>query len=208
LLVLGSALLAATPAAGVAPPALKFESAAVVATGVSPGGHVVWFSVAREPQGFISRVVRREEVVEDLDKDGIVTFPVEEGVPFKSIWVAVDLASGHFAIAGPPGYPLNEIPFPAGGVRPVGGFVRQLRNSRGVAEILVVRPGVGAWGLSVGDGGEGDEDGANDGVVLADLWDAYAIGTGPPVPEQLSPKDVLVMVDPQQMEFYAVSFVR
>jgi hypothetical protein len=194
----------AAPLGATSPVTLRFEPGAVVAQGITPGAQVVWFSIAREPQGYISRVVRREDVV-SADSEGRAVFPLAQGAPFKSIWVAVDLADGRFAVAAPEGSPLREVDFPADGVRPVGGLMRELHDSRGAAEILVVRPGVGAWGLSVADGGRTDEDGANDGALVSSLREARAIGGGPATPEHFSPKDVLVMIDPQGMEFYAVS---
>jgi hypothetical protein len=197
--------LAAAPLHAATPVMLRFEPGAVVAQGITPGAQVVWFSVAREPQGYISRVVRREDVLSDADQDGSVAFPLEKEAPFKSIWVAVDLVDGRFAIAAPEGYPLREIGFPADGVRPVGGLLRELRNARGTAEILVVRPGTGAWGLSVADGGPADEDRANDGTLISSLRQAYAIGASPAPPDHFLPKDVLVMIDPQRMELYTVS---
>lgn len=197
--------LGAAPLSAASPVTLRFEPGAVVAQGITPGAQVVWFSIAREPQGYVSRVVRREDLVSDVDKDGSAAFPLEEGAPVKSIWVAVDLSDGRFAVAAPEGFALREVGFPADGVRPVGGLLRELRNARGAAEILVVRPGVGAWGLSVADGGQTDEDGANDGTLIASLSDAYAIDGSPETPGHLSPRDVLVMIDPQRMEYYAVS---
>lgn len=108
LLVPGALLAQPAPA-----PSLTFEPAAVVASGVTPKGKVVWFSVAREIADFAATVVRRDQVVEDEDGDGKVRLEIGTPIPLQSVWLAVDLASGAFAVAVPEGSLAAELPLAA-----------------------------------------------------------------------------------------------
>jgi hypothetical protein len=180
---------------------LAFETNAVVATGVPPGGQVVWFAVAREIAERSATLVRRERIAADDDKDGAVRFELGRPVPLQSIWVAVDLASGAAAVATPEGYPLRRIELPGRGTGHGGGKPDWVEDDRGFVEILLVRPGQGAWGATVGDGGEADEDGAYDGRLMAPLDRMRGVGeAAPPPPEHFSPRDVVVVIDPNRME--------
>jgi hypothetical protein len=68
---------------------ISFDETAVIASEVTPGGPLAWFSVAREPADFIAIIVRRQEVMVDDDEDGIVVYDLAgHAVPYRSIWVA------------------------------------------------------------------------------------------------------------------------
>jgi hypothetical protein len=180
---------------------LTFETNAVVATGVPPGGQVVWFAVSREIAERTATLVRREEIATDDDKDGAVRFELDRPVPFQSIWVAVDLASGTAAMATPEGFPLRRVELPGRSTSRGGGRPDWVEDDRGFVEILLVRPGRGAWGATVGDGGQADDDGAYDGRLMAPLDQMRGIGAAPPAaPEHFSPRDVVVVIDPNRME--------
>jgi hypothetical protein len=97
-----------------APPELEitFEEAAVVAADLTPGGDAVFWSVAREPQGYYQQIVRRQESVL-VDALGEARFEPESGaVQLKSVWAVVDVTSGGFAVSAPPEFPLEEVAFP------------------------------------------------------------------------------------------------
>jgi hypothetical protein len=187
--------------------AIGFEENAVVVKGVTPGGSVVWFGIARERPGRITRVVRRDSVLPDSDGDGLVRFDLERSVAVQSIWAAVDLTSGAFVVATPEGMPRREVALPGNSFRrsPVGA-VNALQDSREFLEILVVRPGEGAWSLSVGDGGSSDADMQPDGNIEATLASMRPLQGSKGAFDQLLPGDVVIVVDPRQMEFYTTTF--
>jgi len=89
-------------------------------------------------------------------------------VPLRSIWFAVDLATGETGVATPPDFPLLEMDLPG---EAIPAALNRLELRRRFAYLLLVRPGVGAWQLRVGDGGESDEDGEPDGTLRAALSD-------------------------------------
>ncbi len=199
--------LAAVPLA--AQPKIEFEKDAVVARGVTQGGSVVWFGVIRDRPGWINRVVRRDALETDSDGDGAVRLDLGRPVAPKSIWAAVDLASGAFAVATPEGTPRREVELPASALRSsAAGVVETIEDARQFLEILVVRPGEGSWTLSVGDGGASDGDLQSDGSIRASLAAMRPAEATKMAPSQLLPGDVVVVVDPRLMEFYVTTFGR
>ncbi|HVG08768.1 MAG TPA: hypothetical protein VNM67_13760 [Thermoanaerobaculia bacterium] len=196
----GLVLLAAPLAA--APPEISFEPDAVVARGISPNGHAVWFSVAREISRQSTNIVPRHAIEADEDGDGAVRLELGQEVPLRSIWFVVDLATGETGVAVPDGFPLLEMDLPGGAIPAA---LNRLDLQRRFAYLVLVRPGVGAWQLRVGDGGASDEDGESDGTLRAALSSLTPVEEGgPPAPGRFSPRDVLLVIDPERMEFATV----
>jgi len=195
-------------------PVVSFEAAAVVADGLPPDGEAVFFSVAREPQGYHQRVVSRDGV-EVANAEGRARFDLAgQEVPLKSLWVVVDVASGGYSVAAPPGASVRELPFPHRGFE-VGapGLVNRLRHERESVHMLVARAGTGAgagvWGLRTWDTAPTDRDGADDDQVLTGLSDFEPLGVAGAAapPERFGKGDVLVVIDPRELAFYATRLV-
>jgi hypothetical protein len=197
-LLVGLALL--FPGVISAEPLITFEEQSVVASGMSPGGQVVWFSVAKQIEGRMADFVRRDDLLIDEDGDGSVRFELGRDVPRQSIWVAVDLATGEAAVATPEGYPLRDASLAPGRGRGEAGRPDWSEEGRQLLELLVVRPGEGAWGLAFGDGGARDEDGRADGRITAALARLQAVGRSPAPPERFHPRDLVFAVDLNRME--------
>jgi hypothetical protein len=185
--------------------AIELEGDSVRVTGATPGGKVVVFSVARETELHPVRVVRRDAIVPDTEGGGEITFELDREVPWQSVWVAVDLESGAFELATPQGFELREVPMPADAMRPAAGGVDSLADDREVLELLLVRPGLGAWGGIVGDGGVNDATGASNGRVALRLSRLSPVGDSPELtPQVFRPGDVVIGIDPRRLEIYAV----
>ena len=200
-LAVGLVLLAAAPLSAT-PPAVSFEAEAVVATGITPKGQAVWFSVAREISRRSTNVVPRHQVAADEDGDGTVRLELGQEVPLRSIWFAVDLATGETGVATPEGFPLLEMVVPG---RAIPAALNRLDLERRLVHLVLIRPGVGAWHLRIGDGGASDDDGEPDGTLRAALDSLAPVAeNGPPPPDRFSPKDVLLVIDPERMESAAV----
>lgn len=113
-LLLSVAALAQPP---VAPPAITFQPRSITVDGITAKGQVIGFSVAREvADDDVATVVRRTQVLTDDDGDGKVEWDLGRDVPLRSIWVAVDLATGQVAAATPDGYPLRRVSWRNGGL--------------------------------------------------------------------------------------------
>ena len=196
-LAVGFPLLAAPLSA--APPEIAFEPEAVVARGITAKGQVVWFSVAREISRRSIDVVPRHAIAADDDGDGAVRLELGREVPLRSIWFAVDLATGETAVATPEGLPLLEMNLPGNAIPAA---LNRLDLERRFIYAVLIRPGDGAWMLRVGDGGASDEDGQPDGILRAALASFEALGPSPlPPPSRVSPRDLLLVIDPNRMEF-------
>ncbi len=181
------------------PPVLSFEPGAVVADGVTPKGRVVWFSIARVIERRSATIVPRIALVTEDDGDGKVRFELPDGVPVRSIWFAVDLETGEAGVAAPEELGLQEGQLSS---RAVSTALGRFDLDRRFVYLVLVRPGVGAWMLRAGDGGASDEDGEPDGTLRAPLARLEGIGGDPlPPPLSLAPRDLLLVIDPNRMDF-------
>jgi len=197
------------PVAGMAEPQISIEESQVVAEGITPGGLAVWFGFAREQHEWVVSLVRREGMTQ-ADASGVATFSVAEGVPMVSLWAVVDLATGQRSVAAPEDMPLQQVDFPADGLGEGGphGVLNLLQLRRDFLEVLVVRPGVGAWGISSGDGGESDADAQPDGRVQVLLGLTHPIGDSAGAPSSFQRGDVIVVFDPNTLEYYSLQVGR
>jgi hypothetical protein len=192
------------PSVATADPVISFGESSVKAEGITKSAKVVFFSVAREGQGYRVRSVPRQEMVEDTDGDGAVSLDLGAAVPFRSIWAAVDLASGAFAVASPDGYTPVRLDFPLAGLRgQANGKPDRLDDRRYSLEVLVARPGEGAWRLSLGDGDADDEDKVSNGRIEWAVAKGRAVKGEAAAPRDFNPGDVVIAMDPNRMEFYA-----
>lgn len=195
------------PSALQAAPTVTFEPGGVRAGGITAGGKAVLFSVSREGQGFSLRSASREEILEDTDKDGVVLLDLGKAAPFRSIWAVIDLTSGEHTLASPEGYTPTVIELPPGALRGnAGGNGKPDRvdDRRYALEVLVVRPGQGAWRQSLGDGDPDDEDGATNGRIQWATAKGKPVKDGAAAPADFDPGDVIIAIDPVRMEVYTV----
>jgi hypothetical protein len=200
------ALLAVVCAAATsAAPTIVFDDESVSVSEITASGRVAFFSMAFERAGFRDRLTRRDDLLTDEDGDGTVRVDLERPVPPASLWVAVDLATGELALALPEGSPFREVAFPARGL---GAELRWLEDRRNLLDLFLVRAGngadAGAWGISLADGGSGDDDRSQNRSIRAATLDFRPVGDSPQPPERLAPGDLLVGFDPDTLELYAV----
>ena len=201
--VLGAlALLIASPAGHAAGPfRLTAGPDAMVASGATASGKVVFLGITREiAQDDVAEIRRRLEVLADEDGDGEVIYKLDQPMVQRSMWVAVDLKSGDFETAAPEGFRLRKVNWRGRGLtnRPDGRD--SVEDARAFAEVLVVRPGAGAWILRLGDGGPDDADGAPDGRLEAALDRMSPLADSPEPPQRFQRDDVVVLIDPNSME--------
>jgi hypothetical protein len=172
---------------------------ALVVSEATARGKVVFLGITREiaPDDVVE-INRRLEVVADEDGDGQVK--LDQPMVQRSMWVAVDLATGDLDSASPEGFRLNKVNWRGRGVtnRPDGRD--SVEDARAFAEVLVVRPGTGAWILRLGDGSPEDADGAPDGRLEAALDRMTPLADSPAPPQRFQRDDVVVLMDPHKME--------
>lgn len=201
-------VLAVPRTADAATPTVRFDARSVAVAGLTPSGSVAWTSVSREPQGYSTLIARRSGVA-PADGSGEATIELDGDVATASVWVVVDLDEGGFAVAAPPGSSFREVAFDGRSVvaNPQGKLNR-LVHTRPYVELFLARPGVGAWVMTAGEGAAGDDDGEQDGSLRTRLESLEPLAASPPPPDGLEADDVLVMVDPRSLEYYAVELRR
>jgi hypothetical protein len=143
------------------------------------------------------------EVLTDTDSDGTVVFKPKELLPYRSVVAAVDYGSGAVTIGGPAGYEIN-MRLPGNAVKKnAAGDVLEFEDEWLSLIALLVRPGGGAWTASALEGGPGDADGRHDGKLRFKFDDAKTIYGRDAAPKNLKKGDVVVLIEPGQMEVYA-----
>lgn len=179
---------------------ISFDPTGVIATGITTGGQAAWFSVAIESAPFVNRIVRREEVMTDTGA-GQVRLELNEAVPLRSIWVAVDLTSGTYAIATPANFALRQFSPSSNAFKAdATGNLNHFTWPGHLLEIWVARPGSGVWGVEVPDGGSGDEDGPANGTITIDLQHLHPVGPSAAAPAAFAKGDVFVVINPDTMQ--------
>lgn len=190
-------------AAAGAPLSVQLSNDAVTVLDVTPGSSVAMLSVAREPSYYMSRVVSRGEMLIDTDRDGTVRYEAQGGVAFSSIWVVVDVRSGDIAWTVPAGFLAQEMRQRGAGrgraLEAIAGTVETGRNS---VDLMIVRPGTGAWSVAARDGGPSDRDRTVNGRVRLDLSKLTPLSpTSGAAPHALLKGDVVVVLDADLMEY-------
>lgn len=200
-------LLVLTAAFAAAAPSITFDGKQVVVKGVTPGGDVACVGVWRELGDTMPRLVRWDRVVRD-DGDGAVTFDVGRDVPPFSVWAVADVTTGDTDIVPGPGTDPRPAAFASDlvGSKRDGTFA--FADRRAYLELLVVRPGTGAWAISAGDGGAGDDDKTPDGVIVPALAQSHPVTSISTRPAALSAGDVILAIDPESFEYYSVRLGR
>ena len=166
-------LLVCALALGIAPVAsaltLRVEQDAVVASDVTRFGKAVFFAVTYEG-GTVPMRSQKATVLRDDDGDGVIKLAMPDGVPFIGIWSVVDLANGAVQLGTKENYELIELEEPLAETfkrADRGGGYDRIEQFAGDVEMLVVRPGEGAWTMNGAKGGEEDLDfGATGKLVL------------------------------------------
>jgi len=166
--------------AGPSGPTLVVTDQSVVASGMTPGGAVIWLGLARRVAEYEATFVRRHGTMQ-ADAQGQAQLPLTEAVPLQSVWAAIDLQTGAYATASPTGFAPLAIQLGPGALEVRGaGLADRLADVADYAEVLLVRPGKGAWGKAVGRSGADDEGNPGDAAFRLAL-DKLEPVQGPPV---------------------------
>lgn len=177
---------------------LQIQDQVLLATSVQ--GSVAFFGVSREV-AFDDVVTRRQTLaILPLLSRSTVELDLLGPVVPDSVWVAVDLSTGEFATVAPNGPPVQSDTFLGAGIGRAPSGSGAISDLRAQAEVLVVRPGVGAWELTLGDGSPVDGDGLADGQIEAPLDQMTPVADTPSPPTDFAAGDTLVLIDPLSLE--------
>ncbi len=185
-----------------APASISFTAETVQIAPVTPGARVVLFAASLESSDGILVQSTGAKVFIDDDRDGIIVYRRSSGIPSRSLWIAVDMDTGQYGVGTPSDAPKTFLPFPASLLkRDVEGVLGLYDAEQLTAEMLVVRPGEGAWHLRALEGGNGDADRTHNGRLSLASAEAIPVpGTSGSSPRKLKNRDVIAVIDPGRLE--------
>jgi hypothetical protein len=204
LAVVAIALLSFASAAAAAPAlGIAVTKKTVTISNVPSGGTIVLFSCMRSSLYRSVAVKPEARVLHDDDRDGVIRFTPTADIPLRSVWVAVDEASGQTATGAPPGFPLLVSSIGADSFRKdVEGEIASLAVDLPRLVLLLVTPGKGAWLLRGFDGEASDRDGQSNGRVQLSFEDATTIDGKDKAPKHIKKDDVVVAIDPGHLDVF------
>lgn len=195
--------LLATSSATAAPSRIVVSVAEkeIVVSGVSPGADVYLFGGLQVGHTYYSSLERADLTASDDDHDGVVRFAYPKGVPFRSVWIAIDERNGDVGAGTRAGYPLRVSDIPPGAWKRKSADVDTLAIQHKALEFLLIHPGQGAWLWQADQGGRRDEDGVDDGILTITPEHMFPAkkGSGKP-PHAFSAGDIVVAIDPFTLE--------
>jgi hypothetical protein len=194
-------LLTATSfAAQPSKPAVTITPSRITATGISPGGRVLFFGTGFEPKGYHADIHRWSVVITDSSLSGSVFYDLSPAVTWNVLWIVVDINSGNYTVAATPGFPIVRAFLPKGEFRRGGeAAIKTFAYSRSTADILYVVPGA-AWTLKVRDGESTDSDASRDGATAVDVGRLQPLVSGTPAPAAFLPGGTLFLIDPARLD--------
>jgi hypothetical protein len=137
LVLLVSFVLAASGRAMAAPLRVTVGAAGVSVSGVTAKGRAVVFGITREvADDDVTTIQPHLDVLSDDDGDGLVSEDLGQPMPRRSMWVAVDLASGDFAAAAPPAFRLRNVNWHGHGIESRADGRDQVEDGAGHLDLL------------------------------------------------------------------------
>ncbi len=184
---------------------VEFGARSLTFTGVTPGGTLIVFGVAREPLNtnpITPAIVVRAESLIDHDRDGIVRLDLPVRVPRFGMWAAVDLASGVHTAFPTPGYEPRLIQVNDDLLRhDNAGQLKKLEWPFGEIDIVVARPGEGAWRFYASKSSDVDENRGGSHALRVDLESMTPIGSSPEGPDKFRKGDIVAIFDRGEMQY-------
>lgn len=192
---------------------LEFEEQAIVISNVTPSETVVVFAIARDQyQMEAAHVVAHKFLLRDRSGSGRIRFDFKRPFEPRAVWAIVDIATGRYTIvprgdAATMAIPGDGIPKPKRAMRVR--HVNAAEKSRveialPAAEVLVVRPGKGAWMSLVFDGGTDDDDQRPNGVVVSAAEKLKRLKTkDASTLDRIRKKDVVIAIDPLTLTWFS-----
>lgn len=184
-------LVIAAAVPGFAAPTITFQAGSVVVAGITAGSSVALVGFGSDIVDGNQRAIADAVVLMDAARTGSVQFD-PTGLPYRSVWTAVDLDTGAYTTVTPPGYRPASLPTTAVGV---GDDLSRVVVDRAGFDAVVVRRHVGAWKAHSSSDNTAR---ANRAIVTLDAL--RGVGKTPPGPPKLIPGDLLILCNTDWME--------
>jgi hypothetical protein len=184
---------------------VEFGTRSLTFTGVTPGGTLIVFGVAREPLNttpVTPAIVVRAETLSDPDRDGIVRLDLPGPVPHLGMWAAVDLASGTHMAFPTLGYEPRLIEVDERLLRlDNAGQLKKLEWPFAEIDVLLVRPAEGAWRFYASKSSVLDENRGQHHALRVDLGEMTPIGSTPDGPGKFRKGDIVAIFDRRELQY-------
>lgn len=172
-------------------------------SGATPGSDIVVVGIARINQPYTVRFTEHNVVVNDADRDGAATVPLLPST-LVGVWVVVDAASGAYATVQSADVHGTVRVITQESIRDgVDGPLSALVMGRPLINALLVRPGVGAWRVTAGDGAQFDSDLARNASVTLKMRDLRRLRQEyADAPVNLRRNDTVAVIDGRTLDIY------
>jgi hypothetical protein len=188
-----------------AQPRVEIGDEEIVVTGLPANGAAVLFAISYESGGWYTRVARRDEKL-NADAAGLLRY-VPGAAQGRSTWAVIDFQTGAASVASSAKEGGRGLGAPAELLTTIKNDPARFRSPGEMLEVLVVQPGVGAWGWSGGDGGSTDTE-LSPGVIGFRFENLRPIGGSPPSPRTLPAGATVVVIDSITLDFYTFQLGR
>jgi hypothetical protein len=189
-------------------PVLSFDSDSVIVSNVSVAGKVVLFGTSLSTWRNLPLSKAERVVIADDDRDGIIRYKLNYRMPLRSIWIAVDFETGGWAIGGPPGYTVDVQPFPESSLHAnAAGEIDSLEQERQAMQVVVVRPGEGAWQIFAAQSRPANAEEAKHGKLKV-VFEGANVFESSKTLKQLKKGDVVIGLDTRSMQVFATRIVK
>lgn len=196
LLFLPSAFGATAPSLSIA-----LKPFGVEVTNASVSGDVVLFSETVSSATYYP-VYCHVALAATADKAGAVIFSTKHAADPRGVWLAIDVNSGDVAIATPSGGVPAAIVLPdSARGKDASGQIVKLQLPFDIADLLLVRPGEGAWHVTAIDGGPKDEDHTQNGETSMAFDTLSEVKKNGKPPHALKRGDVIVAVEARTFRY-------
>jgi len=176
----------------------------VVASELTPGTQALVYGYGAVTTGYDRSFVEWHEIITDDDHDGRITYTPAQAIPWRSMWVVVDLRNAHFGVGAPAGYQIATPPKPRAFKKSASGLLDEITTVAPWISGVYVHPGGGVWLVSASDGMGEDADGKRDGLTSVTLPAFTALTPAGDRPKEFTPGGVLIVVDPFHMRLDSV----
>jgi hypothetical protein len=188
---------------------LGMRGETVVAEHGTPNGDVAFFSETVSATMY-RPVYYHAAVAMPSDGNGESSYSTSHTKDKTAVWVAVDVQSG--AVAAVSGNGTTPVPFPLADsmkVRDTSGLIVKMQLPFIAGDLLLVRPGEGAWHATGMDGGSADDDHARNGRLSfsLDTLVSFKNKNNSKPPHALKKGDVIVVIEARTLR-YAVLQVK
>lgn len=188
---------------------VTFDRTSIHISGVSRRGQIAIDAALNEPAGPAKMYIRYTQLAQALtddDGDGVVDFDLGRDISPRSVWAVVDVTTGEYVIAAPPGSPVrNATLSPTLSRKADPDVADEVIGRQLAASLLWIRPGASgsAWHVRTADGGSSDADHANNGRTVSPTTNFEVIAGKDKPPKKLKKDDLIVVIDPFMMTYRA-----